>query len=296
MPVYNGEKYIRQALDSLLAQGFKDFELIISDNASTDNTAEICLDYAIKDERIYYHHNEINFGSLKNFELVLELSKGDYFMWAADHDLWHPTFISRCVEIMEKDPDVVLCYSRTMRIDPNGNSLGLASNQIDTRNRPPIERFKHFIWNNVGGDLIYGVFKAEAIKQIPVRFVWGPDQAILAELSLKGSFAQIPDTLFYWRKIRDETLDFRKQTVPFVMDPKRGQSMANKEPVDLLRGLRDACLDIINCSTLTDSDKIILKNETMRCFKTRFGVQYGWKKIRPKIKLPYFNLKRLLKR
>jgi glycosyltransferase involved in cell wall biosynthesis len=103
MPVYNGEKYIRQALDSLLAQDYGHFELIISDNASTDGTAEICREYVAKDDRIRYCRNETNLGAVRNFNRVFELSSGKYFMWAATDNMLSSIFISCCFSLLQQD-------------------------------------------------------------------------------------------------------------------------------------------------------------------------------------------------
>lgn len=100
MPVYNGERYIRQALDSLLAQDYANFELIISDNVSTDGTQGICLEYAARDERIRYYRNETNLGALRNFNRVFELSSGKYFMWAAHDDVWNPAYVQEVLALL----------------------------------------------------------------------------------------------------------------------------------------------------------------------------------------------------
>ncbi len=111
MPTYNGEKTIRIALDILLAQDFKDFELIISDNASTDNTGNICQQYAARDPRIRYYRNEMNIEG-ENFHRVLHRARGEYFMWAADDDLWEPSYVSCMVAALDNNPDAVLSFCR----------------------------------------------------------------------------------------------------------------------------------------------------------------------------------------
>ncbi len=98
MPVYNGAKFINEALDSLLVQTFTDFELIISDNASTDETEAICRKYAAKDERIRYVRQVENFGGRANFQFLLDEAVGEYFMWAAADDVWLPEYIAACVD------------------------------------------------------------------------------------------------------------------------------------------------------------------------------------------------------
>ena len=109
MPVYNGEKYIREALDSLLAQTFTDFELIISDNASTDGTEAICREYAARDPRIRYVRQSENRGPTANFHFVLDEAVGEYFMWAAYDDLWGNHFLAQALGRMNS-PDVGFAF------------------------------------------------------------------------------------------------------------------------------------------------------------------------------------------
>ncbi|WNC85999.1 glycosyltransferase family 2 protein [Thermosynechococcus sp. QKsg1] len=101
MPVYNGAKFIREALDSLLAQTFTDFELIISDNASTDETEAICREYAAKDKRIRYVRQAQNLGAMANFKYVLDEARGEYFMWAAHDDLWESDYLMNATSILK---------------------------------------------------------------------------------------------------------------------------------------------------------------------------------------------------
>jgi len=274
IPVYNEGKFLSKALDSLLNQDYDNFELIISDNASEDDTQEMCLDYATKDKRIFYHRFEKNKGASANFKQVLDLAKGKYFMWAGGHDLWESDVISRCVDTLENDSEIILAYPRAKRIDPQGNLIGLAANQIDTRGMSPPDRFSHLIWKISGGDLIYGVIRTQALKQIRFKTIWGGDQAVLAELSLQGTFAHIPETFFYWRRVRDESLEFRKKTVPLMIDPVNGYKKVRKELPELWRELGDEYLAIIERASLPYNDKMILRSETKRCFAERYGVRW----------------------
>jgi glycosyltransferase involved in cell wall biosynthesis len=120
LPVFNGERYLARALDSLVAQDFEDFELIISDNASTDGTSEICQEYAGRDRRINVHRNERNIGAVGNFNRTLQLSSGDYFKWAAHDDWCAPEFLSRCVEVLDEDPSMILCFTAMGVADAEG--------------------------------------------------------------------------------------------------------------------------------------------------------------------------------
>ena len=123
LAVYNGEKYLKKALDSIITQTFTDLELIISDNFSTDNTQQICEQYASQDERIRYYRNNKNIGAPRNFNRAFELASGKYFKWAASDDVLAPDFLRKCVAILDKDASVVLCHSITGRIDENGDLL-----------------------------------------------------------------------------------------------------------------------------------------------------------------------------
>jgi glycosyltransferase involved in cell wall biosynthesis len=107
LPVFNGESFLRRALNSLLAQSFVNFELVISDNASTDKTREICEEYAGLDARIRYIRQASNLGGLENFNFVLRETNGQYFMWAAVDDQWDPEFIQTLLAALEKDRTAV---------------------------------------------------------------------------------------------------------------------------------------------------------------------------------------------
>jgi glycosyltransferase involved in cell wall biosynthesis len=200
MPLFNEERYLPQALDSLLAQDFKDFELIISDNASEDATQQICLDYATKDPRIRYYRNEVNLGPIENFNRVFRLSSGKYFVWASGHDLWAPRFLSRCVEVMERDQSLVLCYPQSVVIDLDGKELGVSDSHTDTRNWGVLLRFNLAAWAVGCAWAFCGLIRSAALEETRlVRPVIESDLVLLSELSLRGPFANIPEILFYPR-------------------------------------------------------------------------------------------------
>jgi len=204
LPVYNGERFIAGAIDSLLAQDYAQIELIVSDNASTDRTPEICREYAAKDPRVHYHCNSTNLGVIKNFNQVFELASGDYFMWAGDHDLRAPTFISRCMEIMVADPSVVLCCSQTVRVAPNGRYSAIIPPRLDTRGLATVTRFQLVIWSLSYCYQTYGLIRSDALKHTQLfRDTIGPDAILLAELALLGAFAYVPELLFYMRQMPD---------------------------------------------------------------------------------------------
>jgi glycosyltransferase involved in cell wall biosynthesis len=107
MPVYNGLPHIQDAIESLLNQTFRDFEIVLSDNASTDGTTRLCEQYAANDRRIRYFRQTENLGALRNFNIVREAATCPYFMWAAADDFWQPRFLERCIKEFERNPDLV---------------------------------------------------------------------------------------------------------------------------------------------------------------------------------------------
>jgi len=199
---YNEERFIRQTLESLLAQDFTDFELIISDNASTDRTGEICREFAAKDPRVIYDRSPENIGAVGNFNRVVERCSGEYFMFACGHDLWSPLFLSRCVDILKSNPGVVLCFSDCAYIDSHGKVIQSVRPQVDTRGMDLRARFNAVLWTPHCA-AVCGVYRSSALRQVlPMRSVIGPDNIMLAELACLGAFACIPEELFFRRTFR----------------------------------------------------------------------------------------------
>ncbi len=121
IPVYNGERFLGEAVQSLLDQTFGDFELVIVDNASTDRTSEICRAFAAKDARVRYHRNERNIGGAPNFVRAFELAdRAPYFKWAAHDDRHHPEYLAECVAVLDAHPEFILCTSDVEIIDGEG--------------------------------------------------------------------------------------------------------------------------------------------------------------------------------
>jgi glycosyltransferase involved in cell wall biosynthesis len=185
----------------LLQQDYEDFELVISDNASTDATELICRQYASKDTRIQYHRNAVNMGMVNNFNRVFTLSSGEYFMWAAHDDIWEPSFVSRCVEVLQNNPSVVLCYPQTKFIGPDGEKLELSFPTFDSRGIVDlVSRFHTHIWGITYPYPIEGLIDSSALERTSLcKDQFGFDLILLAELSLLGRFAYIPTLLFYNR-------------------------------------------------------------------------------------------------
>jgi glycosyltransferase involved in cell wall biosynthesis len=202
MPVYNGEKYLREALDSILVQTYNDFELIISDNKSTDSTEQICRKYAVEDRRIRYFRNKKNIGVPKNFNRTFELSSGEFFMWATHDDLHSTEYLQKCVRILDKNPSIVLCHSITGRIDKHGILRGVYNQGLLKRidSAKPHERFGDLIDLYHYCCLVMGLARASSLRKTSLIASYiGSDRNLLAELGLMGKIYRIPEYLFYQR-------------------------------------------------------------------------------------------------
>jgi glycosyltransferase involved in cell wall biosynthesis len=221
LPVYNGEKFLAETLDSLLGQSFRAFEIVISDNASTDRTAEICRCYQAKDSRIRYIRSETNRGAAWNFNRAFELSSAPLFKWAACDDLHEPLFLERCVDALYNDSGVVLSHTEVKMIDELGEALRYdrqLGNLIDRggklvtppdRNRiaeapEPEVRFSDLLTHMWWCAQSFGVIRRDALlKTARHGNYWGADKVLMAELALQGRFYQVPEQLFA-KRIHDE--------------------------------------------------------------------------------------------
>ena len=199
LAVYNGEKYLAQAIDSILAQTYKDFELILSDNASTDGTAEICRRYAAQDARIRYYRNKTNIGGANNENQTFRLSRGKYFRWAAHDDMLAPTLLEKCVEVMDGDPSIVLCHTAIVEIDENGNTIKITSRDNGSSSKP-YERFQRIASSRDFCEETYGLIRSDIMSKTRLQLNYtASDRTLLCELSLYGRFHQIDEPLFYKR-------------------------------------------------------------------------------------------------
>jgi glycosyltransferase involved in cell wall biosynthesis len=202
LPVYNGEKFLEQTLDSILAQTFEDYELVISDNASTDRTEEICRTYANQDKRISYYRNPENRGAAWNYNRVFALSSGKYFKWAAHDDICAPRLLERCIEVFDNNPSsVVLCYPRSSMIDENGSVLWEHWLDLNIEEDKPHQRLSHLIRNLDGlPNPIFGLIRSSSLSKTRGHGTYlSADYVLLAELALLGEFREVPEFLFYNR-------------------------------------------------------------------------------------------------
>jgi len=199
LAVYNGEPYLREAIESMLAQTYRDFELIISDNASTDATADICKEYAARDPRIRYSRRPTNIGGANNHNLTFTLARGEYFRWAAHDDVFAPTLIEHCVQVLDQHPEFVLCHSAMVSIDESGKQTGVHYEKQGTAARPNA-RFLELSYRRYTMTATYGLIRSDILRRTRLLQNYTcADQVLLCELGLHGPFVQVAEPLFYKR-------------------------------------------------------------------------------------------------
>lgn len=204
MPVYNGEAHLEEAIDSNLSQTLCRFELIISDNASTDSTAEICRKYTARDTRIRYIRQPVNIGAPANYNEVFRRSSGDYFRWASSNDLVEPTLLEQCVPLLEDHADAVVSFPQTQYIDEQGSCVGEIQRSPELPHDRPSDRVIHLIHRLDANNIHGGVFRADALRRTGLeRLHPGGDLILLVELAILGKFLEVPEPLYLRRMTRE---------------------------------------------------------------------------------------------
>jgi len=226
VPVYNGERYLRAALDSLLDQTFTDFEIVISDNCSTDSTAAICAEYAARDPRVRYLRTAENQGAVENFNRLVGFARGKYFKWAAHDDAIAPTYLERCVPLLESDPSVVMAHSLTQLIDQFSTPIAIPEDGrgyivdehqhivrvgYDSPERKlgsprADERFAAIIRDTNWVYEIFGLFRLDPLKRTGLmEAFYGGDKLLLAQIVTMGRIAMVPEPLFLNRRHAEQS-------------------------------------------------------------------------------------------
>ena len=200
MPVYNGAQWLQESIEKILSQRFTDFELLISDNASDDDTELICSRFAREDPRVRYRRLESNQGVFRNHNDVFDLTSSKYFKWASCSDLCEPLFFQRCIELLEARDEVVLAYPQSVifsSLDPKGVVYYQNLTLEDDRPSARIRMFYDWVGLN---NAYYGIFRRSVLaKLMPCREARRFEQNLMAELSLYGKFVEVREPLFYRR-------------------------------------------------------------------------------------------------
>jgi len=202
LPVFNGQRFLRACLDSLLAQSFADFDLIVSDNASTDATPAIIDEYARRDPRIRVERSATNQGAVWNHRRVLALAHGRYFKWCGADDACHPDFLRMCMDALAENPDAVLAYAMTEVIDEGGAPLARTSERLPLGSPDVVQRFTALMSAiSVTQNPYYGLMRRASLEQVqPMGTFLASDRCLLGQLALLGPFVEVPAFLMYRRQ------------------------------------------------------------------------------------------------
>lgn len=248
LPVYNGQRYVERALESLLAQDYPHLEIVISDNASTDRTPEICQDYAAKYPQLKYFRAAKNSGASWNFNEVFRLSRGEYFMWAAHDDLWAKSCVSSCVDALARHPEAAVCHPSSQPVDHDGNRVGepYITSEFVTEAPTVAGRWRDGLANPVLHAAIYGVIRRAALAQVrPLQVCNGADAVLIAELCLHGTIIQTAESLSSKRvpAPKEKYLSHAEMLAYLGGRPSHNRLVHTSIFVEMVRGLLHAPLD-----------------------------------------------------
>ena len=201
LPVYNAERFLEQALDGILAQTYTDFELVICDNASTDATQAICQRYAARDSRVKYHRNPENIGVSRNFNRTFELSSGEYFKWCCHDDIPAPTFLEKCVAVLDARPEVVLCYTKGVAIDEEGVELRYFTYTMHVDSPSVSERVRDLMMMEHPMFTLFGLVRANILRRTPLLEHYpASDRILMVRYGMLGPIYRIPEYLHFNRE------------------------------------------------------------------------------------------------
>lgn len=201
VPVFNGERFIARTLDSLLNQTVMDFEIIISDNALTDDTQSICEDYARRDRRIRYIRQSDNFGAASNWNFLVHEARGKFFKWSSSSDYCSPVMLERCIGVMQDDASIALCYGRTQIVDEDERKIEICAGDTGYEDARPSDRFAHVRSSLQLNNPISGVFRLDILLRTRLILYYPSGDLVLpAELALHGKLCMLPDVLLFRRK------------------------------------------------------------------------------------------------
>jgi len=213
MPVYNGERFIGQALETLIHQTYTDWILLISDNNSQDGTADICRTYCKKDSRICYIKQDTKLEVIYNFKFLLQSANAPFFMWAAADDEWEPQFLEACVHGLENNPDAGLAFCNIVNIDSFGQII---------REYPSFNMFVHedpfacvasylLAPEYLGkANLFYSVFRLALLKDYLLQFISSnfsnpfSDMSIILGIFCRSRFV-LDDRVLFKKRVERQT-------------------------------------------------------------------------------------------
>jgi len=249
LPVYNAERFLADALDSILDQTYRGFKLVVSDNGSTDATAKIVDAYTARDRRIEFIRNDYNRGASWNFNRVFAECDTPYFRWAAADDILAPTLLDRSLEVLDSSPDsVVLVYPKTLLIDSAGKVFGVVQDRLAApAGAPPHVRLLQVFRHMEYGNAAFSLLRSDALRRTRLLGNFpSADHVLMAELALVGEFRELPEPLFL-RRIHEGIsiqANTSAETLTHWFDPQRAPVRRRQLTLfhEHLRGVRSARL------------------------------------------------------
>lgn len=274
IPVHNGGRLLPRALDSILAQTYDKLEVIVSDNASTDETESVVRAYAERDPRVRYVRNGVNVGAPRNFNRAFALGTGRYFKWASYDDELEPGFIEACVEALEADPAAVACFSRGVIVDDAGIPLKpLPDRQLHLGDPLPHRRFADVIEPWYGCFHVWSLMRTSAIRRTRLHGPYpGGDRVFLAEMALQGPIRVVPETLFRLRHHGGRSV----KSLPTIYDRARWHDTRKKGRAVLPHwriGLEH--VRAVQRADLSTADRLRCYGELLRWM----GLDWNWAKL-----------------
>jgi glycosyltransferase involved in cell wall biosynthesis len=268
LPVFNAELYLEQSLEAVLGQTFRDFELIISSNASTDGTDDICRRYAERDERIRFIRQPSNIGAVPNHNLVLDQATAPLFKWVSGDDLYARDLIERCVALLDAEPELVLAHSWTAAINGDGELIQALPYPLATERPEPEARLRSLLFAGdempgaIRADDFYGVIRTDVLRKMKrLGSFYHSDQTYTANLALHGPFGIIPEWLYFRRHHTGRALEANPTVRSWCsnLDPRRGDRLRHPT-VRLIGEYGWENIALIGRSPIRLSDKV-------RCYR-----------------------------
>jgi len=254
LPVYNGQNYLKEAVDSVLAQTYDDWELVISDNASTDATADICRAYAAADKRIRYHRNETNVGAAPNYNRAWHLAGGRYFKWLAHDDRLKPRYLEVTVAALEARPEVVLCNTVVDYIGASGEHLGYYRSVVEKTDVPrTATRFAVMILESHTNVDFFGLIRRSAmVGSLLHQPFSGADKAFLAQMALRGHLLQLEEPLV---EMREHPARYTRATASARTKRAWHDTQAASHVDVPVLTLYRTCRDLVESENLSEQDR-----------------------------------------
>jgi Glycosyl transferase family 2 len=262
LPTRNGERYIAEAVRSLLDQDHREFDIVVADNASTDRTADIVHGLERRDSRVRHERVDEPLTAAQNFNRAFDLTDGPSFMWAADDDRWDPAYVRRCLAALDRHPTAVMATSGLRFIDPGGTVIDADYARYDNpdlSSASTIERVRQLLRRG-GWYQVYGLARREALERTRLfQDVYGPDVVLTLELAMAGPILRVPEVLFWYRRFPDRTEAARAARQGGIRDETEIMSTPSTH-------LQESLSDAVRASALSPALKLRLLAEILEAF------------------------------